>query len=107
MIKQRRMVSFDRETDQYLSHYMKEHHFRFPGDAIARICKEHEEFKNAKENHSISIKESVSKNIESLLKEELRDIRDELNRSERNIQYSLTKNLMEMREYFYQKDDKK
>jgi hypothetical protein len=107
MIKQRRMVSFDPETDQYLSDYMKEHHFRFPGDAIARICKEYEELKNKEENQSLSIKESVSRNIESLLKEELKDIRDEVNRSERNIQYSLTKNLMEMREYFYQKDDKK
>ncbi|QLK09375.1 hypothetical protein BMG_6150 (plasmid) [Priestia megaterium] len=48
-MKQRRMVSFDIKTDEYLQHYMKEQHFRFPGDAIARICLEHQTLKEEKQ----------------------------------------------------------
>ncbi|MBT2278622.1 hypothetical protein J7E51_11610 [Priestia megaterium] len=48
-MKQRRMVSFNRETDEYLQQYMKEQHVRFPGDAIARICIEHQTLKEEKE----------------------------------------------------------
>ncbi|MGN7241000.1 hypothetical protein [Priestia megaterium] len=48
-MKQRRMVSFDTETDEYLQQYMKEQHFRFPGDAIARICLEHRALKEEKQ----------------------------------------------------------
>ncbi|WP_394542634.1 hypothetical protein [Priestia aryabhattai] len=48
-MKQRRMVSFNRETDEYLQQYMKEQHVRFPGDAIARICLEHQILKEEKQ----------------------------------------------------------
>ncbi|MCA4157852.1 hypothetical protein [Priestia megaterium] len=49
MMKQRRMVSFDQKTDEYLQQYMKEQHVRFPGDAIARICLEHQTLKEEKQ----------------------------------------------------------
>ncbi|CAK8583331.1 hypothetical protein ACS78_28295 [Priestia megaterium] len=48
-MKQRRMVSFDIKTDEYLQKYMKEQQFRFPGDAIARICLEHQTLKEEKQ----------------------------------------------------------
>ncbi|PGH72685.1 hypothetical protein CN890_10340 [Priestia megaterium] len=48
-MKQRRMVSFDQKTDEYLQQYMKEQHVRFPGDAIARICLEHQTLKEEKQ----------------------------------------------------------
>ncbi|MEH7005180.1 hypothetical protein COK01_26720 [Priestia megaterium] len=48
-MKQRRMVSFDIKTDEYLQQYMKEQHVRFPGDAIARICLEHQTLKEEKQ----------------------------------------------------------
>ncbi|MBE5102186.1 hypothetical protein [Priestia aryabhattai] len=48
-MKQRRMVSFDIKTDEYLQEYMKEQQFRFPGDAIARICLEHQTLKEEKQ----------------------------------------------------------
>ncbi|NER45058.1 hypothetical protein G3M54_36230 [Bacillus megaterium NBRC 15308 = ATCC 14581] len=48
-MKQRRMVSFDIKTDEYLQEYMKEQQFRFPGDAIARICLEHQTLQEEKQ----------------------------------------------------------
>ncbi|PAK43510.1 hypothetical protein [Priestia megaterium] len=48
-MKQRRVVSFDQKTDEYLQQYMKEQHVRFPGDAIARICLEHQILKEEKQ----------------------------------------------------------
>ena len=45
-MKQRRKISFDVETDHYLIDYMNEHHIRYLGDAIARICREHQTLKD-------------------------------------------------------------
>ncbi|MGE6832849.1 hypothetical protein ACQKGA_23970 [Priestia megaterium] len=45
-MKQRRKISFDAETDHYLIDYMNKHHIRYPGDAIARICREHQTLKD-------------------------------------------------------------
>ena len=44
-MKQRRKISFDVETDHYLIDYMNEHHIRYHGDAITRICLEHQTLK--------------------------------------------------------------
>src|SRR6478735_5963168 len=44
-MKQRRKISFDVETNQYLIDYMNKHHIRYLGDAIARICQEHQTLK--------------------------------------------------------------
>ncbi len=44
-MKQRRKISFDVETNQYLIDYMNEHNIRYLGDAIARICQEHQTLK--------------------------------------------------------------
>jgi len=48
-MKQRRKISFDVETDHYLIDYMNEHHIRYLGDAIARICREHKTLKDKKQ----------------------------------------------------------
>ncbi|PEA36877.1 hypothetical protein COE67_07815 [Priestia megaterium] len=48
-MKQRRKISFDVETNHYLTDYMNEHHIRYLGDAIARICREHQTLKDEKQ----------------------------------------------------------
>ncbi|OVE34370.1 hypothetical protein CCZ20_26900 [Priestia aryabhattai] len=48
-MKQRRKISFDVETNHYLTDYMNEHHIRYFGDAIARICREHQTLKDKKQ----------------------------------------------------------
>ncbi|MGF9943969.1 hypothetical protein ABEX44_12010 [Priestia megaterium] len=48
-MKQRRKISFDVETNHYLIDYMNEHHIRYLGDAIARICREHQTLKDEKQ----------------------------------------------------------
>ena len=85
MIKQRRMVSFDPETDQYLSDYMREHHFRFPGEAIMDICQKYQETKE-KEWSLQYISEVVSNNLHQVLKDELTKIRLGANSADENTQ---------------------
>lgn len=45
METQRRMITLDKETDQYIQDYMAEYKLRFPGEAIRDICKKYREEK--------------------------------------------------------------
>ncbi|MFP7159178.1 hypothetical protein SFC34_25305 [Priestia aryabhattai] len=63
-MKHRRKLSFDQETEGYLQQYMKTHHIRFPGDAIARLCQEHQTMKEEKQ-------ETLKQNVPVLSIEEM------------------------------------
>ncbi|MCT9852015.1 hypothetical protein [Priestia megaterium] len=86
MMKQRRMVSFDQKTDEYLQQYMKEQHVRFPGDAIARICLEHQILKEEKQEKQKQVStvppveeivEVISQRINRLMETERLFLRNE------------------------------
>ncbi|MCG0050725.1 hypothetical protein [Priestia aryabhattai] len=86
MMKQRRMVSFDQKTDEYLQQYMKEQHVRFPGDAIARICLEHQILKEEKQEKQRQVStvppveeivEVISQRINRLMETERLFLRNE------------------------------
>ncbi|MFE4036227.1 hypothetical protein [Priestia sp. YIM B13489] len=86
MMKQRRMVSFDQKTDEYLQEYMKEQHVRFPGDAIARICLEHQILKEEKQEKQKQVStvppveeivEVISQRINRLMEAERLFLRNE------------------------------
>ncbi|MGW9101417.1 hypothetical protein ACWGPZ_27805 [Priestia megaterium] len=86
MLKQRRMVSFDQKTDEYLQQYMKEQHVRFPGDAIARICLEHQILKEEKQEKQKQVSavppveeivEVISQRINRLMETERLFLRNE------------------------------
>ncbi|WP_377911148.1 hypothetical protein [Bacillus songklensis] len=63
----------------------EEHKIRFPGEAIAHICKEHKEGKsNAWSLKYIS--EVVTKNIQEVFKDELTKIRLGANSADKNTQ---------------------
>ena len=55
MMKERMKLSLPPEVKKYIQSYMKEHHLSFTGDAISRICQEHEEAQKRKDD---SIKKS-------------------------------------------------
>ncbi|MUL33982.1 hypothetical protein Bmeg_05166 [Bacillus megaterium] len=85
-MKQRRMVSFDQKTDEYLQQYMKEQHVRFPGDAIARICLEHQILKEEKQEKQKQVStvppveeivEVISQRINRLMETERLFLRNE------------------------------
>ncbi|MDH2449571.1 hypothetical protein PQ796_03265 (plasmid) [Priestia megaterium] len=102
MMKQRRKISFDTETDRYIQNYMEEHHLRFPADAISQICKEHKEAQEAQKRDDDSIQrmvKSVTQNIDSLLERERRHIRNALCCAEKSIQRSTMKNFKEVEDY--------
>ncbi|MBY0200139.1 hypothetical protein H7U05_23065 [Priestia megaterium] len=86
MMKQRRVVSFDQKTDEYLQQYMKEQHVRFPGDAIARICLEHQILKEEKQKKQKQVStvppveeivEVISQRINRLMETERLFLRNE------------------------------
>ncbi|MCE4093221.1 hypothetical protein ABE112_27855 [Priestia aryabhattai] len=86
MMKQRRMVSFNQKTDEYLQQYMKEQHVRFPGDAIARICLEHQILKEEKQEKQKQVStvppveeivEVISQRINRLMETERLFLRNE------------------------------
>ncbi|MFE7083747.1 hypothetical protein [Priestia megaterium] len=98
MMKQRRMVSFNRETDDYLQQYMKEQHLRFPGDAIARICLEHQTMKEEKQETRKkivpvpSVEEmvgAISKKINQLMETERLFLRNEWSCMEESMKRSM------------------
>jgi predicted nucleotide-binding protein (sugar kinase/HSP70/actin superfamily) len=108
-MKQRRMVSFDQKTDEYLQQYMKEQHVRFPGDAIARICLEHQTLKEEKQEKQKQtspvppvkeIVEVISERINRLMETERLFLRNEWFCMEESMKRS-------MMEIFQQVEEKK
>ena len=85
METQRRMITLDKETDQYIQDYMAEHKLRFPGEAIMDICKKYREEKK-KEWSLDYITETVSENLHGVLKNELKKIRLGTNSADKNTQ---------------------
>ncbi|PRD03993.1 hypothetical protein CQ058_30775 [Bacillus sp. MYb56] len=81
----RRQVTMDQETEDYINDYMEEHGIRYTGEAMGRICKEHEAAKNTEWSLNY-ITEVVSKNLHDVLKSELTKIRLGSNSADRNTQ---------------------
>ncbi|MCU5303903.1 hypothetical protein OCE40_18735 [Bacillus toyonensis] len=81
----RRQVTMDQATEDYINDYMEEHGIRYTGEAMGRICKEHEAAKNTEWSLNY-ITEVVSKNLHDVLKSELTKIRLGANSADRNTQ---------------------
>lgn len=64
---------------------MEEHGIRYTGEAMGRICKEHEAAKNTEWSLNY-VTEVVSKNLHDVLKSELTKIRLGANSADRNTQ---------------------
>lgn len=78
-------ITLDEETDTYIKDYMEEHNIRYNGEAIVRICREHQASKNTEWSLNY-ISEIVSKNLHDILKSELTKIRLGANSADRNTQ---------------------
>ncbi|MDT3498682.1 hypothetical protein NLU03_32800 [Bacillus toyonensis] len=85
MSTSRRQVTMDQETEDYINDYMEEHGIRYTGEAMGRICKEHEAAKNTEWSLNY-VTEVVSKNLHGVLKSELTKIRLGANSADRNTQ---------------------
>ncbi|ARC27485.1 MULTISPECIES: hypothetical protein [Bacillus cereus group] len=81
----RMQITLDEETDTYIKDYMEEHNIRYNGEAIVRICREHQATKNTEWSLNY-ISEIVSKNLHDVLKSELTKIRLGANSADRNTQ---------------------
>ncbi|MEB9370359.1 hypothetical protein P4J04_27310 [Bacillus cereus] len=81
----RMQITLDEETDTYIKDYMEEHNIRYNGEAIVRICREHQVSKNTEWSLNY-ISEIVSKNLHDVLKSELTKIRLGANSADRNTQ---------------------
>ncbi|PFY98820.1 hypothetical protein COL60_29850 [Bacillus pseudomycoides] len=81
----RRQVTMDQETEDYIKAYMEEHGIRYTGEAMARICKEHEAAKSTEWSLNY-VTEVVSKHLHDILKSELTKIRLGSNSADRNTQ---------------------
>ncbi|MED1560261.1 hypothetical protein [Bacillus paramycoides] len=81
----RMQITLDEETDTYIKDYMEEHNIRYNGEAIVRICREHQAAKNTEWSLNY-ISEVVSKNLHDILKSELTKIRLGANSADRNTQ---------------------
>ncbi|MED0988039.1 hypothetical protein [Bacillus paramycoides] len=81
----RRQVTMDQETEDYIKDYMEEHGIRYTGEAMGRICKEHEAAKSTEWSLNY-ITEVVSNNLHDVLKSELTKIRLGANSADRNAQ---------------------
>lgn len=75
----------DQATKDYINDYMEEHGIRYTGEAMGRICKEHEAAKNTEWSLNY-VTEVVSKNLHDVLKSELTKIRLGANSADRNTQ---------------------
>lgn len=75
----------DQATEDYINDYMEEHGIRYTGEAMGRICKEHEAAKNTEWSLNY-VTEVVSKNLHDVLKSELTKIRLGANSADRNSQ---------------------
>ncbi|MGN4838160.1 hypothetical protein ACW4EZ_30760 (plasmid) [Bacillus toyonensis] len=81
----RRQVTMDQATEDYINDYMEEHGIRYTGEAMGRICKEHEAAKKTEWSLNY-VTEVVSKNLHDVLKSELTKIRLGANSADRNTQ---------------------
>ncbi|MED4679336.1 hypothetical protein [Bacillus nitratireducens] len=81
----RMQITLDEETDTYIKDYMEEHNIRYNGEAIVRICREHQASKSTEWSLNY-ISEIVSKNLHDVLKSELNKIRLGANSADRNTQ---------------------
>ncbi|HDR4895337.1 hypothetical protein F8517_26295 [Bacillus thuringiensis] len=81
----RRQVTMDQATEDYIKDYMEEHGIRYTGEAMGRICKEHEAAKSTEWSLNY-ITEVVSNNLHDVLKSELTKIRLGANSADRNTQ---------------------
>ncbi|EJS10676.1 MULTISPECIES: hypothetical protein [Bacillus cereus group] len=81
----RRQVTMDQETEDYIKDYMEEHGIRYTGEAMGRICKEHEAAKSTEWSLNY-VTEVVSNNLHDVLKSELTKIRLGANSADRNTQ---------------------
>jgi hypothetical protein len=79
-------ISFDENTYDYIQDYMEQkNNIRHTGDAIAKICKEHQ--KKNEQSFSLNyISEVVSQNLHQVLKSELNKIRLGANSADKNTQ---------------------
>ncbi|PDZ59691.1 hypothetical protein COL22_12630 [Bacillus thuringiensis] len=85
MSTSRRQVTMDQATEDYIKDYMEEHGIRYTGEAMGRICKEHEAAKSTEWSLNY-ITEVVSNNLHDVLKSELTKIRLGANSADRNTQ---------------------
>ncbi|WP_259418132.1 hypothetical protein [Bacillus toyonensis] len=83
--KIRMKLSLSEDVHQYIQDYMDENNITHPGDAISKICMEHEAAKNTEWSLNY-ITEVVSKNLHDVLKSELTKIRLGANSADRNTQ---------------------
>ncbi|PEZ02511.1 hypothetical protein CN326_20030 [Bacillus sp. AFS018417] len=83
--KIRMKLSLDENVHRYIQEYMDENYIKRPGDAISKICKEHQAAKNTEWSLNY-ITEVVSKNLHDVLKNELTKIRLGSNNADRNTQ---------------------
>lgn len=78
-------LSLNENVHQYIQDYMDENNITHPGDAISKICMEHQATKNTEWSLNY-ISEVVSKNLHDVLKSELTKIRLGANSADRNTQ---------------------
>ncbi|MEI3894624.1 MULTISPECIES: hypothetical protein [unclassified Bacillus (in: firmicutes)] len=83
--KIRMKLSLNENVHQYIQDYMDENNITHPGDAISKICMEHQASKNIEWSLNY-ISEVVSKNLHDVLKNELTKIRLGANSADRNTQ---------------------
>lgn len=83
--KIRMKLSFNENVHQYIQDYMDENNITHPGDAISKICMEHQASKSTEWSLNY-ISEIVSKNLHDILKSELTKIRLGANSADRNTQ---------------------
>jgi DNA topoisomerase VI subunit B len=99
MIKERMKITLPPKVKNYIQAYMEKHHLRYTGDAISRICKEHEEAQKGEKDSLEKVVEAVSQNIEALLKRERLHMREELYSLEKNIQRSTLNSIKTVEDY--------
>ncbi|KIV76812.1 hypothetical protein SZ39_0001 [Bacillus mycoides] len=83
--KIRMKLSLSEDVHQYIQDYMDENNITHPGDAISKICMEHQASKSSEWSLNY-ISEIVSKNLHDVLKSELTKIRLGANSADRNTQ---------------------
>ncbi|EPF08829.1 hypothetical protein ICA_04930 [Bacillus cereus BAG1O-3] len=83
--KIRMKLSLNENVHQYIQDYMAENNITHPGDAISKICMEHQASKSSEWSLNY-ISEIVSKNLHDVLKSELTKIRLGANSADRNTQ---------------------
>ncbi|OTY16407.1 hypothetical protein BK735_20260 [Bacillus mycoides] len=83
--KIRMKLSLSEDVHQYIQDYMDENNITHPGDAISKICMEHQASKSTEWSLNY-ISEVVSKNLHDVLKSELTKIRLGANSADRNTQ---------------------